>query len=133
MDCRRSLEECGGDFEKACVWIEKHCREKAEKKSGRKVGEGLVEAYIHSTGKVGAMVELACETDFVARNAEFKNLTHELAMQVASMKPKNVKELLKQEYIRDPQKTVKDVVKEAIGKLGENIVVKKFERFEIGE
>lgn len=133
MDCRQALEESGGDFKKALLWLEKRGREKAEKKAGRQTGEGLIEAYIHATGKVGAMVELTCETDFVARNAEFKNLAHEIAMQVASMNPKDVEELLKQEYIRDTsKKTVEQLIKELIGKLGENIVVKRFQRFELG-
>lgn len=133
MDCRQALQESDGDEKKARLWLEKRGREKAEKKVGRQTGQGLVEAYIHATGRVGAMVELACETDFVARNEEFKKLAHELAMQVASMNPKDVKELLKQEYIRDPQKKVEEVVKETIGKLGENIVIKRFQRFELGE
>lgn len=132
-DCRQALEESGGDFKKAIFWLEKNSREKAGKKSGRETGEGLVEAYIHATGKIGALIELACETDFVARNEEFKNLAHELAMQVASMNPQDVKELLEQEYIRDPQKKVEEVVKETVGKLGENIVVKRFKRFSLGE
>lgn len=132
MDCRQALEESGGDFKKAKVWLDKRGREKAEKKAGRQTSEGLIEAYIHATGKVGAMVELTCETDFVARNAEFKNLAHEIAMQVASMNPENVEELLKQEYIRDNSKTVEQLIKELIGKLGENIVVKRFQRFELG-
>lgn len=132
MDCRQALEESGGDLKKAMVWIEKRGREKAEKKAGRETSEGLIEAYIHTTGKVGAIVEITCETDFVARNAEFKNLAHEVAMQVASMNPENVEELLKQDYIRDNSKTVGQLIKELIGKLGENIILKKFERFEIG-
>lgn len=132
MDCRQALEESGGDFKKAMVWIEKRGREKAGKKAGRETSEGLIEAYIHTTGKVGAIVEITCETDFVARNAEFKNLAHEVAMQVASMSPKDVEELLKQDYIRDNSKTVEQLIKELIGKLGENIVVKRLQRFEIG-
>lgn len=133
MDCRQALEESGGDEKKAIVWLEKRGKEKAEKKIGRQTGEGLIEAYIHATGKVGAMVELTCETDFVARNADFKNLAHEISMQIASMNPRDIKELLGQEYIRDPQKKVEDIIKETIGKLGENIVIKRFQRFSLGE
>lgn len=129
-DCRRALEESGGDYQKAVVWLKRHGVEKAEKKVGRQTGEGLVEAYIHATGKVGAMVELACETDFVAKNTEFKNLAHELAMQVASMNPKDVLALLRQVYIRDEKLTVSDLIKQAIAKFGENIVVKKFTRYD---
>ncbi|MDP3998668.1 MAG: translation elongation factor Ts [bacterium] len=131
MDCRQALDKSGGDVKKAKVWLEKRGREKAEKKAGRQTGEGLIEAYIHATGKVGAIVEVTCETDFVARNAEFKNLAHEIAMQVASMNPRDLASLLKQEYIRDNSKTVEELIKETIGKLGENIVVKRIQRFEI--
>lgn len=131
MDCRQALEESAGDFKKALLWLEKRSKEKAEKKIGRQTGEGLIEAYIHSTGKIGAIVELTCETDFVARNVEFKELAHELAMQIASMDPQDLETLLNQEYIRDPGKKVEDVVREAIGKLGENIVVREFKRLEI--
>lgn len=133
LDCRRALEENQGDLKKAVAWLRKRGIEKAEKKADRETSQGLVEAYIHATGKVGAMVELLCETDFVARNEEFKNLARELAMQVAAMNPKNVAELLKQEYIRDNAKTVGDLIKEAITKLGENIVVGRFERLEVGK
>ncbi len=94
---------------------------------------GLVYAYLHQTGKIGAMVEIACETDFVASNEEFKSLTKEIAMQVASMNPKNVEELLKQDYFRDTSKKVEDVLKELIGKVGENMKIVRFVRFELGE
>ena len=130
-DCRRALEESGGDYNKAIVWLRKHGIEKAEKKADRKTGQGLVDSYIHQNSKVGALVSVLCETDFVARTSEFKHLVHEIAMQVASMNPKDVETLLKQEYIRDNSKTVGDLVKEAIAKLGENIVVSKFSRFVI--
>lgn len=132
-DCRRALEECGGDYLQAIVWLKRHGIDKAAKKEGRETGQGLIDSYIHQNGRVGAMVELACETDFVARTDEFRNLAHELAMQVASMNPKNVDNLLKQEYIRDSSKTVSALIKETIAKIGENIVVKRFHRFEIGE
>lgn len=133
MDCRKALDEAGGDLKKAEEILAKMGLEKAEKKAGRETKQGLVEAYVHQTGKVGSMVEVLCETDFVARTEDFKKLTHEIAMQVASMEPKNVEELLKQEYIRDPKKTISDLVKETIAILGENIVVKKFTRFELDE
>lgn len=131
-DCRKALEESGGDYQKALDWLRKHGLEKAEKKQERETSQGLVEAYIHQNGRVGALVEVQCETDFVARTSEFKNLAHEIAMQVAAMNPKNVEALLKQEYIRDSSKTVADLIKETIAKLGENIVIKNFQRFEIG-
>lgn len=130
-DCRIALEESDNDYKKALAFIKKRSAEKAEKKSDRQTPQGLVEAYIHQNGKVGAMVELLCETDFVARTNEFKNLAHELAMQVAAMSPKDVETLLRQEYIRDGSLTIQELVKQTIGKLGENIVVKRFERLEI--
>ena len=131
-DCRRALEESDGDYNKAIIWLKKHGIEKAERKSDRQTSQGLIESYIHQNGRVGAMVEILCETDFVARTSEFKNLAHEIAMQVASMDPRDIDSLLKQEYIRDGSKTVGDLVKETIAKLGENIVVAQFERLEVG-
>lgn len=130
-DCRMVLEESGGDYQKALKLIKVKGFEKAQKKVGRETSEGLIEAYIHQNGRVGAMVAVLCETDFVARTNEFKNLAHELAMQVAAMNPKNVDSLLKQEYIRDNSKTVNELIKETIAKLGENIILKRFQRFEI--
>lgn len=131
-DSRKALEEAKGDFKKAQDLVKSWGVEMAAKKSDRAVGAGLVETYIHSGGKVGAMVEVNCETDFVAKTDEFKNLAHELAMQVAAMDPANVDELLKQEYIRDSSKKVDDLVKETLAKVGENIKVKRFIRFELG-
>lgn len=132
-DCRKALEESNNDYDKALVWLQKHGLEKAEKKSKRETTQGLIESYIHQNGRVGVLIEILCETDFVARTDEFKNLAHELSMQVAAMAPKDVSTLLKQEYIRDSSRTVQDLIKETIAKLGENIVIKKFQRFELGE
>lgn len=131
-DCRRALEETGGDFKKAEELLKSWGIDKAAKKADRAVGAGLVETYIHSGGRVGSMVEVNCETDFVARTDEFKNLAHEIAMQVAAMDPTDVEELLNQEYIRDGAKIIAELVQEAIAKLGENIVIKRFMRFELG-
>jgi len=133
MDCRKALEESKGDLKKAAEWLRKKGIEKADKKAGRETGAGMVESYIHATGKVGAIVEIGCETDFVARTPDFKKLTHEIAMQIASMDPKDVETLLKQEYIRDSSMTIHDLIKGLIAKVGENIVVKKFYRLELGE
>lgn len=130
-DCRKALEETNGDYQKAIEWLKKHGIEKADKKADRETAQGLVESYIHQNGKVGALVEITCETDFVARTDDFKHLAHEVAMQVAAMNPKDVDTLLKQEYIRDSSVTIENLVKQAIGKLGENIVIKKITRFEI--
>lgn len=133
MDCRRALEEAKGDAKKAEVLLAKWGIEKAEKKVDRETKAGLVDSYVHAGGKVGVLVELLCETDFVARTDDFKNLAHELCLQVASMDPKDVKALLNQEYIRDPSITIEKLVKQVIGKLGENITVARFIRFQLGD
>lgn len=130
-DCRRALEEANGEYKKALEIVRKQAAAKAEKKADRATGEGLIEAYIHGNGKIGSMVEILCETDFVARTDEFRRLAHEVAMQVAAMAPKDLASLLKQEYIKDNSMTIEDLVKTAIQKTGENIVVKRFERFEL--
>jgi elongation factor Ts len=130
-DCRRALDEANGDYKKALEWLRKRAVEIAAKKADRETSEGLIEAYIHGGGKVGVLVELLCETDFVAKTDEFKHLAKEIAMQVAAMNPKDVETLLQQEYIRDGSLTIEKMVKNVIGKLGENITVKRFIRFEI--
>ncbi len=130
-DCRVVLEEAKGDYEKAIALLKKKGIERAEKKAHRETDQGLIESYIHQNGKVGALVTVLCETDFVARTDDFKHLVHEIAMQVAAMNPKDVDALLKQEYIRDSSITIENLIKQTIGKLGENIVVKEFTRFEI--
>lgn len=130
-DCRKALEESNGDYQIALLWLKRHGVEKAGKKAERKTVQGLVDSYIHQNGKVGSLVSVMCETDFVARTMEFKLLVHEISMQVAAMNPKDIDSLLKQEYIRDSSKTIGGLIKETIAKLGENIVVKEFKRFEI--
>ena len=132
-DCRRALEETKGDFKRAEELLKSWGVDKAAAKADRAVGAGLIETYIHSGGKVGSMVEVNCETDFVARTDEFKTLAHEVAMQVAAMDPKDVEKLLKQDYIREAGKTIDQLVKETIAKVGENIVVKRLMRFELGK
>ena len=132
-DVRRALEEAKGNFKKAEELLKSWGAEIAVKKADRATGQGLVETYIHAGGKVGVMVEINCETDFVGKTDEFKNLVHEVAMQIAAMDPKDVEELSKQEYIRDSSKTIDDLIKEVIAKVGENIVVKRFIRFELGD
>ena len=131
-DCRKALGESDGDFKKAEGLLKSWGAEIASKKKDRATGQGLVENYIHADGKVGAMVEINCETDFVGKTDEFKNLAHEVAMQIAAMDPKDVEELSKQEYIRDSSKTIDDLVKETIAKVGENIVIRRLIRFELG-
>lgn len=132
-DCRKALEECSNDYKKALEWLVKHGIEKADKKSDRETSQGIIESYIHQNGRVGVLVELLCETDFVARTDDFKHLAREVAMQVAAMDPKDLSALLKQEYIRDSALTIEQLVKQSIAKIGENIVVKKFSRFELGK
>ena len=130
-DVRRALDEAKGDEKKALEWLKKRAAEIAAKKADRETGEGLIESYIHGGGKVGVLVEILCETDFVAKTDEFKHLAKEVAMQVAAMNPADVDSLLKQEYIRDGSQTIEQLVKAVIGKLGENITVKRFARFEL--
>lgn len=131
-DCREALNFSKGKIEKAKAWLKQKGLDKANKKSDRPVKAGWVEVYSHS-GKVGVVVELLCETDFVAMTADFQTLAHELALQIASMNPSSVEELLSQEYIRDGSQTIEDLIKSVIGKLGENIKVGKFSRIALGE
>ncbi|MCX7730713.1 MAG: translation elongation factor Ts [Candidatus Caldatribacterium sp.] len=178
MDCKKALLEAGGDLEKACEILRRRGAEIATRKKARTAREGLIGAYVHTDGKIGVLVEVNCETDFVARTEEFRNLVKELTLQIAaqaprwvspedvpeeirkreeafcweelkeSAKPEEVKQkivegkmkkfyetycLLEQEYIRDPEKKVKDLIVETIAKLGENIVVRRFVRFKLGE
>jgi elongation factor Ts len=178
MDCRKSLEETEGNIEKAIELLRKRGAASAEKRVGRATNQGVVESYIHTGARLGSMVELNCETDFVAKTDDFKLLARELAMQIAAMnprfifreqvdkeliekeleiyrslarsegKPEQVVEriaqgkldkfyqdicLLEQSYVKDPGKSVKDLITETIAKTGENISVKRFIRFHLGE
>lgn len=133
MECRVALRQAQGKLDMAKEILRKKGLEKADKKSQRKVGAGLVEAYTHTDGKIGVLVEVLCETDFVSRNPDFKNFVHELALQVAAMNPKNVDELLSQPWIRDETKKVSDLVKEKIAQFGENIKISRLERFALAE
>ena len=146
MDSKRALEEAGGDFTKAEALLNEKGLASAAKKAGRETSEGLVVSYIHTGGRVGSLVELNCETDFVARTEDFETLGRNLAMQIAAMTPLHVDResvpegedikdeqlLLEQEYIRDSSMKVAELVKETIGKLGENIRIRRFSRFELG-
>ncbi len=131
-DIKAALEESKGNSEKAKEILKQKGLDKASKKSERAVKTGIVEVYSHN-GKVGVLVEVLCETDFVAKTPDFKNLAHELSLQIASMNPENVAGLLKQEYIRDNSQTIENLIKSVIGKLGENIQVGKFSRIALGE
>ena len=178
MDCKKALEETGGDMERAVESLRKKGIAKAEKRAGREASEEQVASYIHHNGKVGVLVEVNCETDFVARNADFQNLVKEIALHIASMAPVAVDKdgvpaervererriyeeqvrasgkpehlvgrivdgkvesyykevvLLSQPWIRESKKTIGDLIKETSAKVGENIVVRRFARFKIGE
>lgn len=148
MQCRNALVEAEGNREKALEFLKEQGLLKAKEKAERTAAEGLIEAYIHTGGRVGAMVEVNCETDFVARTDEFKQLAHQLAMQVAAMDPKFVSEeevpegadiepqsacLLLQPYIKDPEMSIQDIINETIARVGENIKVSRFARFELGD
>lgn len=148
MDAKKALDDTKGDIAKAEELLAKKGLASAAKKAGRETSQGLVEAYIHSGNRVGAIVEVNCETDFVARTEDFRSLARNLAMQIAAMSPAYVdrpslpadagevsddKLLLDQAYIRDPGKTVRDVITEVIAKTGENIRVRRFSRFSLGE
>jgi elongation factor Ts len=177
MDCKKALAECGGDMEKATEYLRKKGIASAAKKEGRQTSQGIIDAYIHPGGRVGVMIEVACETDFVARTDDFKELVHNLAMHIAASapmalrredvdpalvekereiyrdqmkdqgKPENIIDkivtgkidkyyaeicLLEQKFVKDPDLTVEDYIKSVIGKLGENMMVRRFERYEIG-
>lgn len=148
MQCRQALIECQGNTEKALEFLKEQGLLKAKEKEERATTQGLIEAYIHTGGRIGAMVELNCETDFVARTDEFKELAHQLAMQVTAMSPQfisgeEVSEgtdtepqtacLLLQAFIKDPERSVQDIITETIAKVGENIKVSRFARFELGD
>ncbi|HCR38795.1 MAG TPA: translation elongation factor Ts [Synergistaceae bacterium] len=178
LDCRKALEECSNDLEKAVDYLREKGLAKAAKKAGRTASEGRVFSYIHTNGKIGTLVEIDCETDFVARTDEFQELGKEIAMQIAAAaplyltseevpqedlerekeiyrqqaldegKPEKIVDkiaegriakffeescLMEQKYIRDPEKKIKDLVVQEIAKMGENIVVRRFARFSIGE
>ncbi len=129
MDAKKAFEEARGDLARAEEIISQRGLTKAASKSEREVASGRVYSYIHNTGRVGAMVEIACETDFVANTEDFQNLCKEVAMQVASMAPEDVEVLMKQSYIRDGSKTIEDLVKTLIAKTGENMKIVRFVRF----
>jgi elongation factor Ts len=141
MDCKRALTESGGNMEKAEEALKQKGLLKHTKVAGREARQGVIESYIHTGGRIGALVEVNCETDFVARTDEFRTLAREIAMQVASMNPQIVgtidgnegeEALLSQEYIRDARRTIRDLIKETIAKVGENVIVSRFMRFEVG-
>jgi elongation factor Ts len=130
MECKKALEEAAGDFDKAKVIIHESGLIRAEKKGERATGAGVLHSYIHNE-RVGVLLELRCETDFVARNESFRELAHNLVMHIAAMNPISSKELMAQNYIKDESLTIELLIKSAIAKLGENIKVERFCRYEI--
>ena len=146
MDCKRALEEAQGDLERAKEILRQRGVAIAQQKAGRETAQGLVWAYVHHDGRVGALVEVNCETDFVARTEEFRALAQALALQVAAMAPKYLSQeemppdegdprelcLLSQPYVRDEARTIGQLVQEVIAKTGENVRVRRFARFELG-
>jgi len=176
MDCKKALGEAAGDLEKAVLWLREKGIAQAAKRSGRMASEGSVGAYIHAGGKLGVLVEVNCESDFVAKTPEFQTLVKEVAMQIAATNPRCVRReelapevihqerqiyasqsegkpqqivdkivegklekfyrevcLIEQSYVRDPNRTVSDLVGEYVGKLGEKIEIRRFMRFQLGE
>jgi elongation factor Ts len=130
MDCRKALIEANGDLDLAAKIILEKGLAKVEKRAGRETGAGLVHSYVHND-RIGVMLELRAETDFVVRSDPFQKLAHEIAMQISAMDPKSLDELMSQPYIKDESKTVKDLVNEVIAKVGENVTVNQFYRIEV--
>jgi len=131
MEIKAALEEAQGDEKKAKEILKEKGYKKAEKRAEKETHQGRVATYTHATGKIGVMVELLCETDFVAKNEEFVALTKDLCLQVAAMNPESPEELLKQDFIKDSSLKVSDLVTALVSKFGENIRLGKIARFEI--
>ncbi len=148
MDCKRALEASDGNVDKAIRYLAEQGLANAEKKAHRETAQGVVQSYIHGGGRIGVIVEVNCETDFVARTPDFQNLARDIAMQIAAMNPLAINDdeemppeaklrgdevvLLRQPFIKDAGKSIRDLVNETIGKTGENIVIKRFTRYELG-
>lgn len=146
MECKRALQDCGGDIQAAAQMLQERGHAIAKKKQSRVAEQGLVECYVHTGGRIGALVELNCETDFVARTPEFKELAHDMAMQVVATNPRFVGRddvpegedvgdeecLILQPFIKDSGRTVGDIVTETISRVRENVRVRRFVRFELG-
>lgn len=131
--CKKALEESKNDIDRAKKLLTKWGASKVEEKSDRTTSQGGIFSYTHHNNMISSLVELQCETDFVSGNKEFQDLGRDLAMQVASVYAQDVKELLNQEYIKDPKKKIGDLIKEAVLKFGENIKITRFARWQVGE
>jgi elongation factor Ts len=149
MDCKRALQETAGDMDRAMDLLRQQGLSQAAKRAGREASQGTIESYIHGAGRIGVLVEVNCETDFVARTPDFRDLAHDIAMQIAATDPPSVDDegaaagdgqvsdpsqlpLLKQPFIKDPSRTIADLVRDTAAKTRENIVVRRFTRFELG-
>ena len=130
MDCRKALIEANGDLDAAVKLIHEKGLVKVEKRAGRETGAGLVESYVHNE-RIGVLLDIRAETDFVVRSEPFRKLAHDIVMQISAMAPKDTAELLAQPYIKDESKTIKDLVNEVIAKVGENVSVNQFYRIEV--
>jgi elongation factor Ts len=130
LECKNALQQAKGDLEKAKEILKKKYGELAKKRKEKEVKEGIIEAYVHSGKKIGVLLELRCESDFVANNPEFQKLAHELCLQIAAVDPQEIP-LLEQNWIRDESKKIKDLISEYIAKFDENIIVERFARFQI--
>lgn len=131
MQCRKALETAGGDMEKALLELRAASAEIAEKKADRELKAGLVQSYVHSSGTMGALVEVNCETDFVAKNPEFKVLAADIAMQVAACAPESVEALLEQPFVKDGEMNVSQLLKNFTQKFGENVGIGSFKRISV--
>jgi len=150
MECKRALQQAEGNVDRACDILREQGLARAEKKADRVASQGLVEVYVHGGGRIGSMVELNCETDFVAHTDEFKALVHDLALQIAATDPRFISStdipdgqkehlnpeevcLLSQPFIRDPARRISDIVADVSAKMGEKVAVRRFARFELGK
>ncbi len=131
--CKKALEATGGDMDKAMVALREAGMAMVEKKSGRALGAGVIGVYLHTDNALCSLVELACETDFVAKNPDFKTLADNLAMHVSAFAPSNTEELFGQPFVKDQSLTVEEVVRGATQKFGERVELSRFERFAVGE
>jgi len=130
--CKKALEEAKDNLESAKKLLNQWGAEKVKDKADRKTSEGALFSYVHHNKKVVALVEILCESDFVANNQDFQKMGQEIAMQIASLNPQNVEELLQQDYIRDPKKKIEDLIKDAVLRFGENTKITRFIRWELG-
>jgi len=130
-DCKQIYDSAGENYEKALEILKKQAAETAEKKSIREIKTGLIDAYIHMNGKAGVLMHIGCETDFVAKNEDFKKAIHDIAMHIVAMNPSDEEELFSQQFVKNPEVTVKDYLNDLIAKMGENIKIEQFVRFEI--